>query len=151
MACSLTAPSHCLIQRRLNINWTLLASVKFQLKYKHFHSKNAFENIVLQMSVILFRLQCINSLWPIDAIWWNRSGSAWVQVMTCCPTAPRHYLNKVDLSLVRPTDIHLRALSQDILQPPIIKLNWILLLLIFTWNLPRANEFNFFRMALNCF
>ena len=36
----------------------------------------------------------INSFWPSDTIWWHRSGSTLAQVMTCCLTAPSHYLNQ---------------------------------------------------------
>ena len=36
----------------------------------------------------------VNSLWPSDAIWWQRSGSTLAQVMACCPTAQSHYLNQ---------------------------------------------------------
>ena len=36
----------------------------------------------------------INSLWPSDAIWWERSGSTLAPVMACCLTAPSHYLNQ---------------------------------------------------------
>ena len=39
-------------------------------------------------------LSCINSLWPSDAIWRQRSGSTLAQVMACCLTAPIHYLNQ---------------------------------------------------------
>ena len=35
-----------------------------------------------------------NSLWPSDAKWRHRSESTSVQVMTCCLTAPSHYLNQ---------------------------------------------------------
>ena len=35
----------------------------------------------------------LNSLWPSDAIWRQRSGSTLAQVMACCLTAPSHYLN----------------------------------------------------------
>ena len=34
------------------------------------------------------------SLWPSDAIWRQRSGSTLAQVMSCCLTAPSHYLNQ---------------------------------------------------------
>ena len=34
----------------------------------------------------------LNSLWPSDAIWCQRSWSTLVQVMACCLTAPSHYL-----------------------------------------------------------
>ena len=36
----------------------------------------------------------INSLWPSDAVWRQRSGSTLAQVMACCRTAPNHYLNQ---------------------------------------------------------
>ena len=36
----------------------------------------------------------LNSLWPNDAIWRQRSGSTLAQVMACCLTAPSHYLNQ---------------------------------------------------------
>ena len=36
----------------------------------------------------------VNSLWPRDAIWWQRSWSALVQVMVCCLMAPSHCLNQ---------------------------------------------------------
>ena len=40
-----------------------------------------------------FTLQ-INSLWPSDAMWRHNSGSTFAQVMTCCLTAPSHYLDQ---------------------------------------------------------
>ena len=36
----------------------------------------------------------LNSLWPRDAIWCNRSGSTLPQVTACCLTVPSHYLNQ---------------------------------------------------------
>ena len=36
----------------------------------------------------------INSLWPSDAIWRQRTGSTLAQVMACCLMAPSHYLNQ---------------------------------------------------------
>ena len=36
----------------------------------------------------------INSLWPSDAIWRQRSGSTLAQVLACCLMAPSHYLNQ---------------------------------------------------------
>ena len=41
----------------------------------------------------------IKSLWPNDAIWWQRSGSTLAQVMACCLTAPSHYLNQCWLTI----------------------------------------------------
>ena len=45
-------------------------------------------------SVICKHMLQINSLWPSDAIWRQRSGSTLAQVMACCLTAPSHYLNQ---------------------------------------------------------
>ena len=36
----------------------------------------------------------LNSLWPSDTIWRQRSGSTLDQVMACCLTVPSHYLNQ---------------------------------------------------------
>ena len=36
----------------------------------------------------------INSLWPSDAIWRHKFGSAWSQIMACCLMAATHYLNQ---------------------------------------------------------
>ena len=36
----------------------------------------------------------VDSLWPNYTIWQQTSGSAMAQVMTCCLTAPSHYLNQ---------------------------------------------------------
>ena len=41
-----------------------------------------------------------NSLWPIDAIWWHRSGSTLAQAMACCLMAPSHCLNQYWLMMV---------------------------------------------------
>ena len=35
---------------------------------------------------------CCVILWPSDAMWWHRSGSSLVQVMTCCLAASNRYL-----------------------------------------------------------
>ena len=43
----------------------------------------------------------INSLWPSDAIWLQRSRSTLVQVMACCLTAPSHYLNQCWLIITK--------------------------------------------------
>ena len=38
--------------------------------------------------------QSFNSFWPSDTIWRQRSESTVAKVMTCCLTAPSHYLNQ---------------------------------------------------------
>ena len=84
----------------------------------------------------------INSLCPSDTIWWQRSGSTLAQVMAWCLTAPSHYLNQyinVDWSSAKSSDIHIRAISQEMPQPSIcLKITC----LKFHSNFPGANELN---------
>ena len=56
----------------------------------------------------------INSLWPSDAIWWHRSGSAPAQVMACCLMAPTHYLNQCRHHQ-RCSVVFVRAISQVVM------------------------------------
>ena len=42
----------------------------------------------------------INSLWPSDTIWRQRSGSTLAQVMACCLKAPSHYLTQCWLIII---------------------------------------------------
>ena len=73
--------------------------------------------------------------------WRHRTGATLDQVMTCCLTAPGHYLNhNVDLSSVRFSGIHLRAISLEIPQPPFNKISLKITYLKLNWNLAGANE-----------
>ena len=51
-----------------------------------------------------------------------------LKVMACCLTEPSHYLKPcwvfVDWSSVKSTDIHIRAISQEMPQPSITKIPW---------------------------
>ena len=76
---------------------------------------------------------------PTDAIWWHRSGSKLAQVMVCYLTAPSHYLNHVGLSLIR---YHLRAISEEISEPPFSRISLKMTHLNLNWNLPGTNEWN---------
>ena len=92
-ACCLMAQSHHLNQCWLSVNW--IPWNTFKWKTDAISSKqNTFVNTVCKMSAILFRPQCINSLWPSDAISRHRSGSTLAQVIACCLTAPSYYLNQ---------------------------------------------------------
>ena len=42
----------------------------------------------------VWRCYGVNSLWPSDTIWQQRSGLPLAHVMACCLTAPSHYLNQ---------------------------------------------------------
>ena len=79
-----------------------------------------------------------NSLRPCDAIWRHRSGSTLAQVMACCLTGRHQAITwtNVDLSLVRSSGIHLRAISWDIPQPPFAKVSLKITDLKLIWNLP---------------
>ena len=48
----------------------------------------------LSWSKMLRPIFFFNSLWPSDAIWWQRCESTLAQVMACCLMAPSHYLNQ---------------------------------------------------------
>ena len=73
-------------------------------------------------------------------MWRQRSGSTLAQVVACCLTAPSHYLNNVDLSLVRSSDIQVMAISQSIPQSSTIEFTLKITYLKFHSNLPGANE-----------
>ena len=62
------------------------------------YSRNAF-TCCLQDGSHLFRYQCVNSLWPSDSIWRQRSGTTLAQVMACCLMVPSHYLNQCWLTI----------------------------------------------------
>ena len=47
-----------------------------------------------EMPTILYKPQCVNTLWLKDGIWRWWSWSALLQVIPCCLMAPRHYLNR---------------------------------------------------------
>ena len=84
------------------------------------------------------QLVAVNSLWPSDAIWRQRSGTRLAQVMACCLTAPRHYLNQCWFTI---SNVHWHSFEyKKILQPSITEISWKIIFLKFLWNLPGANE-----------
>ena len=54
---------------------------KMQVKMLKFKLKECIINVICKMVAILGWLQCVNSLRPSDAIWWQRTGSTLAQVM----------------------------------------------------------------------
>ena len=82
----------------------------------------------------------VNSLWPSDTIWRQRSGSTLAQVMACCLTAPSHYLNQCWLIISEIQDIHIGELSQEMPQPSITKMCLKITCLRIHSNFPGANE-----------
>ena len=99
-----------------------------------------FENVVCKMLAILSQPQCVNSLGPSDATWWQRSGSPSAQIMACCLMAPSHYLNQFWLIISKVEWHHLRASSQEIRQPSITEIICKIKYLKFNSNFPGANE-----------
>ena len=80
-----------------------------------------------------------NSLWPIDTIWWHRSGSTLAQVMACCLMPPSHYLHQCWL-IIGKVQLHPASEIQEIPQPSITTINWKVTYLKFHSNLSGANE-----------
>ena len=70
-----------------------------------------------------------------SVIWQHRSESTLVQVMACCPIAPNHYLNNVELSSVRFCGTHWGPISLQVLK---ISIHWITSFLL--THLSRVNE-----------
>ena len=84
-----------------------------------------------------------NSLWPNDAIWQHRSRSTLVQVMAWCLHAWRHQAitwTNVDWSSAKSNDIHIRAISQEMPQPPITEIRLKITYLKVHSDFPGANE-----------
>ena len=92
---------------------------------------------IIRETDLCFSTFNFNSLWPGDAIWWQRSGSTLAQVMACCLTAPSHYLNQCWLIISE-----VQWYSQEMPQPAITKIYSKITYLKFHSNLPGANEFN---------
>ena len=51
-------------------------------------------DVIIHRRLCHYSVISINSLWPGDVIWRQRSKSTLAQVMTCCLTAPSHYRNQ---------------------------------------------------------
>ena len=85
VACS--GPSHYLKQSWPFSNWTKISEICFETQLSH--SRKSILNVTREM----FKPQCINWLWPGDAIWRHGIRSTLAQVTACCLTAQIHYLN----------------------------------------------------------
>ena len=68
-----------------------LSSMTNDFNYLHHVRVEIWQKCKSIFMFIQNNLACIwgfNSLWPSDAIWWQRSGSTLATVMACCLTAP---------------------------------------------------------------
>ena len=130
----LTKPDISSIGNKLKCNWCQNAQT--------FSQENAIENVVCKMLAILFRPQCVNSLWPSDTIWRQRSGSTLAQVMACCLMAPSHYLNQCWLIISKVQWHSSECNFKEIPQPSVPEISLKITYLKFCSNLPGANELN---------
>ena len=102
---------------KTTVLWTLKRHVHFYIPRGSILSSYV-------MSPLSNDVNSFNSLWPGGTIWQHRSGSTLAQVMACCLTAPNHDLNQCWLIInLNSSHIHLRAISQEIPQPSITKIN----------------------------
>ena len=84
----------------------------------------------------------LNSLWPSDAIWRQRSGSTLAQVMACCLTAPSHYLNQCWLIISKVQWHSSESNLHEMTQPSVTEITLKFTYLNFCSNLSAANELN---------
>ena len=82
----------------------------------------------------------VYSLRPSDTIWRHKFGSTLAQVTACCLTAPTITWTNVDLSSVRSSGIHHRAILQEIPQQSVVEISLKITYLKICSNLPGANE-----------
>ena len=80
---------------------------------------------------VWYDISPINSLWPCDSIWFHRSESTLAQVIAWCQT---------DLSSLRSSVIHLRAISRGTLHRSITRISFKIDCRKFHSNLPGAND-----------
>ena len=83
-------------------------------------------------------VSCLNSLGPSHAIWRQRSGSTFAQVMACCLMTSRHYLNQCWLIIDNVEWHSSKASSQEITQPSITEIIWIIKYLKISFKFPRG-------------
>ena len=79
----------------------------------------------------------VNSLWPSDAIWQQRSGSTLAHAVAWCLTSSSHYMKQCWLII---SEIHIRAILQEMPQPSIPKICLKITYVEFHSNFPDANE-----------
>ena len=82
MACRPLAPSHCLHECCIIVNWTLRNKLQWNLNLntKLFFHENAFENVVSEITAMLsrgWRVNCIGALPLWQTCFFTRSSLAW--------------------------------------------------------------------------
>ena len=89
---------------------------------------------------ILIKIVSVISLRPSDAIWRHRSGSTLAKVKLVAWWHQANTWTNVDWSSVKSSDIHIRAISQEMPQPSIPKMGLKITYLKFHSNFSGANE-----------
>ena len=84
----------------------------------------------------------VNSLWPSDTIWRQRSGSTLAKVMVWCLTALSHFKNQCWLVIIEVQwhHVNIRAISQEMSQSSVTEICLKITYLKFQSNFPGANE-----------
>ena len=115
-------------------------SIKFKSKLEFFWNIQRFtyEKAVCKLAVISYRTQCVNPLWPSDAIWRPGTGSTLAQVMACCLMAPSHYLSQCWL-IIRKVRVIWWHYHKKIWRYQFVKQDWELHFLIVS-KFPGVNE-----------
>ena len=86
----------------------------------------------------------INSLWPSDAIWRQKSVSTLAQVMACCLTAPSHYMNQCWFITSKVQWCSSEGTYTWDITTISTKISFKIIFLRFYWNLRGTNELSFY-------
>ena len=71
--------------------WAQYVLLSYQKQARH---RAILAHVRTSSHMMIVQATLINSLWPSDAIWRQRSGSTLAKAMACCLTAPSYYLNQ---------------------------------------------------------
>ena len=115
----------------LNMEWAITWIIDEQVLQWHLESlsqnelmiQNNVKTVIYRYIIIFMYAQYLfNSLWLSDAIWRQRSGSTLAQIMACCLLHQAITWTNVDWSSVKSSDIHIKAISQEMPQPSITEI-----------------------------
>ena len=123
----------------MKTNMTRIMSHDWSVKYE-FNGHNIILYALLFFETY-YIIDMVNALWPSDAIWRHESRSTLVSVHGLLPGGTKP-LPEPMLTYHQSSVIHLRAISQEIPQPPFTKISLKITYLESNWNIPGANELN---------
>ena len=99
-------PGNMASATEINNRETRLKTIHYALIYCQFCWSRLIQSLTIDLFIEVNKWQVLeiklglNSLWPSDAIWRQRSGSTLAQVTAFCLTAPSHYLNQCWLIII---------------------------------------------------